>query len=219
MKVIQSSLFRAVCSMAVGALLIKYREEMVVWMVIAIGVLFLLSGIVSCVVYYAQRKRYLREQLDNVRLFDSDGNEIAPKSPTFPIVGIGSVLLGLILSAMPGTFIAWLVYILAAIIVLCALNQFFALASARHYGRVGWGYWVMPVLLLLGAIVAIVNPQFIASAPFFFIGWCILISGVVDCINAIKVHSVRRAASKADAVEEAQGETEMLPETTDEANS
>ena len=44
MKVIQSSLFRALCAIIVGALLIQYREQTVTWITIAIGVLFFLSG-------------------------------------------------------------------------------------------------------------------------------------------------------------------------------
>lgn len=40
MKVIHSSIFRAVCAIIVGVLLIQYREQTVTWITIAIGVLF-----------------------------------------------------------------------------------------------------------------------------------------------------------------------------------
>lgn len=188
MKVIQSSFFRALCSIAIGMLLIKYREQMMTWMVISIGVLFLLSGLVACIAYYVHRSRYRKRLERGVTLIDSEGNTVEMHSPVFPIVGIGSILLGLILALMPTTFISWLMYILAALLILCSLNQFFTLASAR----IGFLYWIMPVLLLIVAIVIIAYPETIASAPLFFIGWCMVVSGIVECVNALKVYFVRR---------------------------
>ena len=44
MKVIHSSIFRAVCAIIVGVLLIQYREQTVTWITIAIGVLFAVSA-------------------------------------------------------------------------------------------------------------------------------------------------------------------------------
>ena len=48
MRIVQSSFFRALCAVIIGALLIKYREQTVTWMTIVIGVMFFLSGVVSC---------------------------------------------------------------------------------------------------------------------------------------------------------------------------
>ena len=56
MKILQSSLFRAICAIAIGILLIKYPDNTVTWMTVAIGVLFLLSGIISVIVYVNARK-------------------------------------------------------------------------------------------------------------------------------------------------------------------
>ena len=49
MKIFQSSIFRAICAIVVGALLIKYPEDGVTWLTVAIGVLFLLSGIIAVI--------------------------------------------------------------------------------------------------------------------------------------------------------------------------
>ena len=49
MKILQSSVFRAICAIAIGILLIKYPDNTVTWITIAIGILFLLSGIISLV--------------------------------------------------------------------------------------------------------------------------------------------------------------------------
>ena len=51
MEVLRSSLIRAVCSLIVGVLLIQYPDATVTWITVAIGSLFVLSGVISCVAY------------------------------------------------------------------------------------------------------------------------------------------------------------------------
>ena len=188
MRIMQSSFFRALCAIVVGGLLIKYREQTVTWMTIVIGVMFLLSGVVSCAAYLSARRR-----TDIQQMFDADGRQISGMKPTFPIVGIGSTVLGLILALMPGTFIAWLMYILAAILIMGAVNQFVGLASVSRVMRVGYYYWIMPSLILLVGLVAIVYPSAIASAPLFVIGWCMVLYGVVEAINQLKITRIRKS--------------------------
>lgn len=194
MKVIQSSLVRAVCAVIVGALLVKYREQTVTWMTIAIGVLFFISGVVSCATYLAASRRSNAPQV-----FDADGRQLTGFKPQFPIVGLGSLILGLILALMPGTFVTSLMYILAAILILGAVSQFVNLAAASRMAHIGIYYCLMPSLTLLVGITAIVYPSAIASAPLFVIGWCLMVYGVVECVNAIKIHQLRKAIEKAAA--------------------
>lgn len=188
MRVMQSSFFRALCAIVIGGLLIKYREQTVTWMTIVIGVMFLLSGVVSCAAYLSARSR-----ADMPQVFDANGNQIAGMKPTFPIVGIGSTVLGLILALMPGTFIAWLMYILAAILIMGAINQFVGLALVSRVVRVGYYYWIMPSLILLVGLIAVVYPSAIASAPLFVIGWCMVLYGVVEAINQLKIMRIRKS--------------------------
>ena len=55
MKILQSSVFRAICAIAVGAMLIKNPDSTVKGITIAIGILFLVSGVISCVAYFNAR--------------------------------------------------------------------------------------------------------------------------------------------------------------------
>ena len=55
MKILQSSVFRAICAIVVGGMLIKNPDSTVKGITIAIGVLFLISGVISCVVYFNAR--------------------------------------------------------------------------------------------------------------------------------------------------------------------
>lgn len=190
MKVIHSSIFRAVCAIIVGVLLIQYREQTVTWITIAIGVLFFLSGVISLASYWAAKRN--AEKMQGQILSDSNGKPIMGMMPKFPLVSVGSLILGLLLALMPQVFIAWLMFILAFILILGALTQFVNLASAAKMGRVGILFWLFPSALLLLGLLAIIKPSAIASAPLFIIGWGMLIYGVVELLNTFKVSNNKR---------------------------
>lgn len=190
MKVIHSSIFRAVCAIIVGVLLIQYREQTVTWITIAIGVLFFLSGVISLASYWAAKRN--AEKMQGQILSDSNGKPIMGMMPKFPLVSVGSLILGLLLALMPQVFIAWLMFILAFILILGALTQFVNLASAAKMGRVGILFWLFPSALLLLGLLAIIKPSAIASAPLFIIGWGMLIYGVVELLNAFKISNNKR---------------------------
>lgn len=190
MEVIHSSIFRAVCAIIVGVLLIQYREQTVTWITIAIGVLFFLSGVISLASYWAAKRN--AEKMQGQILSDSNGKPIMGMMPKFPLVSVGSLILGLLLALMPQVFIAWLMFILAFILILGALTQFVNLASAAKMGRVGILFWLFPSVLLLLGLLAIIKPSAIASAPLFIIGWGMLIYGVVELLNAFKVSNNKR---------------------------
>lgn len=190
MKVVHSSLFRAVCAIIIGVLLIQYREQTVTWITIAIGVLFFLSGVISLISYFSAKRT--AEKMQGQMLSDANGKQIIGIKPNFPIVGLGSLILGMILALMPNVFIAWLMFILSAILILGAITQMANLATAAKMGRVGIIYWLMPSALLLLGILAIIKPSALASAPLLIIGWAMLVYGVVECANAFKISNNRR---------------------------
>ena len=190
MKVIHSSIFRAVCAIIVGVLLIQYREQTVTWITIAIGVLFFLSGVISLASYWAAKRN--AEKMQGQILSDSNGKPIMGMIPKFPLVSVGSLILGLLLALMPQVFIAWLMFILAFILILGALTQFVNLASAAKMGRVGILFWLFPSVLLLLGLLTIIKPSSIASAPLLIIGWGMLIYGVVELLNAFKISNNKR---------------------------
>lgn len=137
-----------------------------------------------------------RGKKNDVQVFDADGRQLTGMKPTFPIVGLGSLILGLILALMPNTFVQSLMYILAAILILGAISQMANLVAASRMARIGFYYWIMPALTLLIGIVAIVSPSSIASAPLFVIGWTMIVYGVVELTNAIKLHQLRRSMER-----------------------
>ena len=217
MKLLQSTFFRALCAIIVGALIIQYREDTAQWLTISVGVLFFISGIISCAIYYSQKKHAGGQEV-----YDANGQLISGgRAPPFPIVGLGSIILGVILALMPSTFLTGLMYILAAILVLGALNQYIGLALARRFCHVGWFYWIAPTLILLAAIYIMVRPMDVIADTLFFIGWCMLLYGVVEALNGIKIykaHRIRNAreeAAKQAAEAARQTPIEVQPATAD----
>lgn len=202
MRILQSSVFRAICAVVVGILLIKNPGDTMIGITIAIGVLFLVSGIISCIAYLIARRSYLSAQKDNVELYDSNGNAIRRHKPMFPIVGIGSVLLGVVLALMPGTFVSFLMYFLGAILILGALSQLFSLIAASRRFSISLWFYLCPVIILLTGLFVVFKPMESASLPLIIIGWGMIVYGVVECINVIKVYlATRQAAKAAEAVE------------------
>ena len=199
MKILQSSVFRAICAIAIGIMLIKYPDNTVTWITVAIGVLFLLSGIISLVVYYHSLRQSAKQEAlpDGAYITDAEGNRMTIDKPTFPIVGVGSAILGLLLALTPNIFVTALMYIIGGILVLGAVNQFMNLLNARHFGNVGFGYWIFPCLILLTGLYVIIKPMDPPSIAMLILGWCTLLYGVTELINALKIHNEKRKYAKA----------------------
>ena len=72
MKLLQSSIFRALCSIVIGVLLLKYPDNSVTWLTMAIGILFLLSGIIALISYWNARRH-----VGDYMITDAEGNVIS----------------------------------------------------------------------------------------------------------------------------------------------
>ena len=195
MKILQSSVFRAISAIAIGCLLIKYPDNTVTWITVAIGILFLLSGLISLIVYVHARKN-----VSEFKVMDKEGHVIAGEKPTFPIVGVGSLILGAMLALTPNVFITALMYIIGGILILGAINQFMNLVNARKYGQVSFGFWVFPSVVLLIGLYVIIKPMVPASMAMLILGWCSLLYGVTELVNSLKFHADKRKFRQAQEV-------------------
>ena len=197
MKVLQISAIRAIIVLVTGFLLVRYREETMTWMTITVGILFLLSGLVSCIAYYFEKEKVAKETA-KAEQQEGQQEEENLKSPSFPIAGIGSIVLGIILAVMPNTFITWVVYILAALLILGAVNQFMNLARSRQYARVPVYMWLFPTVILAIAILLISKPIETAQLPLLVLGWAFMYYGVLEFILIIRMYLVRKSYEKAE---------------------
>ena len=197
MKVLQRSAIRAIIVLVTGFLLVRYREETMTWMTITVGILFLLSGLVSCIAYYFEKEKVAKK---TAKAEQQEGEQEKEnlKSPSFPIAGVGSIALGIILAVMPNTFITWVVYILAALLILGAVNQFMNLARSRQYARVPVYMWLFPTVILAIAILLISKPIETAQLPLLVLGWAFMYYGVLEFILIIRMYLVRKSYEKAE---------------------
>ena len=209
MKLFQSSVFRAVSAIAIGILLIKYPDNTVTWMTVAIGILFLLSGIISVIVYVNACRN-----VSEYKITDAEGRVVAGDKPTFPIVGVGSLILGAMLALTPNVFITALMYIIGGILILGAINQYMNLVHNRKYGKIGFGYWVFPSVILLIGLYVIIKPMAPASMAMLVLGWCSLLYGVTELINSLKFHADRRKFKEAQEIPVAEEIIEKVEEET-----
>ena len=116
MKIVNSYIFRAVCALLIGLLLVSNPERMTGLLVQVIGGLFLISGLVSLINYFI------------IRYSDK-----VPVKPVFPMVGLGSLLFGVFLGFFPGLFITYLMYIFGFLMVVAGVNQLWNMFRLRRF--------------------------------------------------------------------------------------
>lgn len=195
MRVFQSAIFRAVCAIIVGVLLLEYGGQTLQWLTIVIGAIFFATGLISFIVYHYTRKRF--EQAEAI--FDQDGNAIQRSIPSFPIVGVGSMILGAILIFLPAQFVTGMVVVLAVILILGAINQLVSLGRATKFASVPVLFWIFPLVTFGIGVYVLFRTDQAVDLVMQLIGWCMIFYGLIECVDAIKIHQMRKAYEKANA--------------------
>lgn len=188
MKLLQSSFFRALCCIIIGGLMINNTTQTSQWIVITIGSLFFVSGVISCAGYYASKHKNT-----SVELFDANGNKINSTASSFPIVGIGSMVLGGLLALMPQTFIKGLNYVIAIILIIGSINQFINLSNATKIAKIGVFFWIIPCITLLIGLATIIKPTLFSDLLVLIISWALLVYGVSEAINAFHLYRIKKS--------------------------
>lgn len=214
MKIFHSSIFRALCAIVVGVLILKYPQDGVTWLTMAVGELFLISGIVALIAYW-----YARQHSGDYVITDQKGRIISGGQPTFPIVGAGSVLLGLVLVIAPGKFVDGLMYVLGGIMILGGIQQLINLAVVRRLGKVSFAFWICPTLILLTGLYVILRPMETATLSLQILGWCSLLYGVTELINSLQIWRIRKIAEKTAQQKQNFGNETVAEEISSEINT
>ncbi len=159
MKSLSSNTRSSLLALIVGLLLIIWPSSALQYLVIVIGLLFLIPGSVSVVAYFMQRNR----QVAGVR---------------FPIEAIGSLLFGVLLCSFPQFFINVLMYVWGGLLVIAGMGQMAYLRRVAQFQPTPWGYYVVPALVLLCGLVIIFSPGETAEFITILAGVSSLIYGV-----------------------------------------
>jgi len=185
------SIFRAVCALLVGFLLVGNPETMSPLLVQIIGGLFVVSGIISLVSHYVAIYKFRRA----VSKAEADGVTVIgvqPSSPVTPFVALGSVALGALLILFPASFLAMLMYVLGLLLVLFGVAQGVALISIRKIAPLGWSLLLLPVLLVAAGIFVVARPMEVASVPFVVLGIAFILYGVSEFCFGLRYFHFRR---------------------------
>lgn len=186
MKVSYISAIRAIAVLVIGILLITYREQMMTWLTITIGVLFFISGLISCLSFYHAK--------DKERRIDVEGvvKQKASWKASVPLTAFGSMCIGLALALIPNTFIKWIAYILAVLLLIGAINQFINISTTRRYGHVPFFYWLFPTVTLVVAGFILFKPITEAALPLMIIGYLAVFYGIIEIVILLRSLSVKR---------------------------
>jgi uncharacterized membrane protein HdeD (DUF308 family) len=199
MKYVQSVTFRALSALCIGSLLIAFPDKTTTWLVIIVGILFLIPGLISIVAYF------------NVHTSDES------MRPLFPIVGIGSVLFGIILIVFSGVFMDYMKYVLAAFLLLAGISQLVTLINLRKWTSVGAFFYIISGLIALTGIFVLIAAQSIATCVLTVLGTGSIVYGIAELISAIRFRNVRRIIALANkkAVKEASPTEDETVATTE----
>lgn len=168
MRMIHGAVIRGICAIALGLVMVLRPEAAITYLVIMIGVLFILPGLYAILNYFARPK-------------DESGSR-----SIFPIEAAGSVLLGVWLVVMPEFFVNIFMYVLGILLIIAGGEQIFSLISARKWSQVPFGFYLMPTLILLTGVMILVYPFGAAASTFVLFGVAILFYGVFELINWYK---------------------------------
>lgn len=162
MKQMNYSLIRIVFALIIGLVLVIWPNTASDYLVITIGILFIIPGLIGMISYFTRDKGTVNR---------------------FPIAALGSFLFGLWLVIMPEFFANLLMYVLGVILVLGGAQQVYSVAIARRWTTVPFGFYVLPGLILIAGILILFNPVQARNTAFLIIGIASIVYAATELIN------------------------------------
>lgn len=196
MKLLRISIIRTIAALVGGVLLLKYDAGVLKGLTIVLGVMFLIAGVVSLVGWLNGRRKKA-----DFRVYDN-GEDVENESvqPMFPIAGLGSLLLGCILSlTRSDDYLEWAMYLLGAVLVLGALNLLMNVLSARKMEPVGGWMWLAPCAIIVASAVAMVRGLVPPETTTTILGVTALVYAVVELGYSVVFANIRRRYEKTQA--------------------
>ena len=178
MRNVNYSVLRSLLALVLGVVLLAWPNAALNYLIITIGVLFILPGVFSIISYFVNRGQ-------------------SENSSSLPIEGVGSLLFGLCLLIAPGFFADILTVLLGVLLILGGGQQLASLVRARKWTNIPFLFYIVPMLILVAGIMVVVNPEGIRATVLMIIGVTALFYGLFELINWYKFtrHNPKRAKS------------------------
>lgn len=168
---INYTFIRAIFALIIGLVLVFAPEDSTRYIVMTIGVLFLVPGIIVLIGYFASK--------NNATAFPEEGKAVST-THRFPIEGIGSLLLGLWFIISPTFFADLLVMVLSIILIIGGLQQLYMLSVARKWKKVHYSFYIVPLLVLGAGLYSLLNPGAVRNTVLMIIGIACLVYAVSE---------------------------------------
>lgn len=178
---------RALIALAVGIMMVVNPGEALTVVVKVIAAFLLASGLVSLIVGLRNKK---------------DGS-----LPLMSFNALVDVLLGLFLFVFPGFVAKFMIYLIGFALLAFGVVQILALASARKMTGLGFGVFVLPIVVTLVGGFILFNP-FAESVMVMITGAALVVYGASELLSswrmkkAIDEYEIRQAPEKETPVQE-----------------
>ena len=178
---------RALIALAVGIMMVVNPGEALTTVVKVIAAFLLASGLVSLIVGLRNKK---------------DGS-----LPLMSFNALVDVLLGLFLFVFPGFVAKFMIYLIGFALLAFGVVQILALASARKMMGLGFGAFVLPIIVTLVGGFILFNP-FAESVMVMITGAALVVYGASELLSswrmkkAIDEYEIRQAPEKETPVQE-----------------
>lgn len=168
MKSVNGLVLNSLLAIVLGVILIVWPDQAMHYLMIAIGLFFLLPGLFSLFHFFMRGKAQ--------RVFSA-----------FPIEACGSIVLGALLLLFPAFFISIVMYLLGVLAVLGGVLLIVRLISARKNASVSFWYYIIPIIILLTGVLILTNPYKIAENMFVIFGTVCILFGFSLLLNWYKL--------------------------------
>ena len=165
MKESNHIVLRVIFALILGVILIARPSTAINYLVMAIGVIFLIPGLISIAGYL-----FRKQSLETMFLLES----------------IGSCFLGLALILAPGFFVGALMYILAVVLIFAGFFQIRGLALLRQHIKVPVVFYITPSLVLLVGVIILFNPFQVIETTFMILGIACVVYSISELVNYLK---------------------------------
>jgi uncharacterized membrane protein HdeD (DUF308 family) len=181
-KTINYFVLRAISAILLGVLLIWIPKNVIFYIVIAVGIFFIVPGAISLISYFTSGKEKRKDM-------------------SFLFTAIGSLLFGILLVAIPNFFVSVLMILLGIIILFGAVEQIITLIRAQKFANVPIGFYVIPSLILIAGVLVLLNPFKTAETLFILIGITCLVYGIMELVNWLKFKTPKSPKGDFESVE------------------
>lgn len=151
-----------VASVLTGVMFIWLNIQIVNWILILLGCLLLLAGIIPIISSIIRKK-------------------------SLPLVSSFEAIIGLIVLVFNTKLIALLFILLGALLILAGIQQINTLINIKRINgiNVPFYHYLIPILCIIGGVIAIWNPFAVQATLLIFIGWCILLHGLWTLVSLL----------------------------------